>query len=124
MVNLGLAYMLGFAVTVIPPVVGLIIVAIRGQGRAKSLGLIGFGLAAVFGVITQSVSFLMPRIMNTVGMASYGIFSSLWSIVVLLLNLVEMIILALAIVVTTRPVAQPPQAAAVPYGYNQPPTSG
>lgn len=123
MLNFG-AYVLGFGVTVIPPVVGLIIVAIRGQGRAKSLGLIGFGLAAVFGIITQAVSFLMPRIMNTVAMASYGIFTSLWSIVVLLMHLVEMIILALAIVVTTRPAVQPPQPAAVPYGYNQPPASG
>jgi uncharacterized BrkB/YihY/UPF0761 family membrane protein len=119
---LGLQLVLGYAVAVIPAIVGLIIVAARGQGRARSLGLIGFVIAAAIGVVTQTVNLFIPRIVNTIGLASYGVFGSVWGIVVMLLYVGQMIILALAIVATRSTVPQPEPAAA--YGYNQPPTSG
>ncbi|QGN34039.1 hypothetical protein [Microlunatus sp. Gsoil 973] len=105
---------------VIPPVVGLIIVAIRGRGRARTIGLIGFGVAAVIGLITQTVSILLPRILPSLG-SSFALVNTLWGIVLMILHVIEMVILAVAIVVN-RPAVQPAQPG--PYGYNRPPTVG
>lgn len=113
-------YLVGFVAAVVPPVVGLIMVAIRGHGRARSIGMVGFAVAAGIGIVTQLVSMLLPRIMQTVGMSSFAVVNTLWGSVVLILHAIEMIILALAII-ANRPMAPQPQPMA--YGYNQPTTS-
>lgn len=113
-------YVVGFMVAVVPAIVGLIIVAIRGRGRPRSIGLIGFAVAAGIGLFSELVSILLPRIMQTVG-SSFAVVNTLWGIVLLVLHAVEMIILALAIV-ANRPTGTPPQPMA--YGYSQNPTSG
>lgn len=116
-----IGYSVGFVAAVVPPVVGLIMVAIRGRGRARSIGMIGFAVAAGIGIVTQLVSMLLPRIMQTVGIAALPVVNTLWGIVVLVLHAVEMIILAVAII-ANRPTGPQPQPVA--YGYNQPTTSG
>lgn len=116
-----IGYLVGFVAAVVPAVVGLIIVAIRGRGRARTIGMIGFAVAAGIGVVTQLVSMLLPRIMQTVGMASFSVVNTLWGTAVLILHAAEMIIFALAII-ANRPTGAQPQPVA--YGYNQTTTSG
>jgi hypothetical protein len=112
MLNLGYV-VVGFVVAVVPALVGLIIVAVRGRDRARTIGMIGFGLAALIGLITQTFSVLLPRLVPVTG-SSFAVVNTVWGIVVMALHLTEMIILALAIVVN-RAAVQPQQPAAA-YG--------
>ena len=111
---------ISFLVAVLPALVGLIIVAVRGRDRARTIGMIGFGVAVLIGLITQAFTILMPRVLSTMG-SSFAVLNTIWWIVMLLLHLGEMIILALAIV-ANRPAVLPQQPGA--YGYAQPPTAG
>lgn len=101
---LALDYALGFLVAVIPAIVGLIIVALRGQGRAKGLGMIAFGVSAAIGLVTQTINLLIPRIIRSLG-AAYSSFSTVWSIVLLMVYCLEMVLFALAIIASRQPAA-------------------
>lgn len=114
-------YVLYFFVAVIPAVVGLIIVALRGHGRARTIGMIGFAVAAGLGIVIQLISILLTRIVAATG-ASFDLVNSLWSVGVMILQVIQMIILAMAII-ANRPAAPNQQLPPMSYGYNPPPTA-
>jgi len=111
-----LSVLSGVLFGVLGPVIGFIIVAVKAQGRARSLGMLGFGLAGVIGVITQIASRLLPVMMIEMHLPN-TLVTIVWGFGATILGLIPLIVLAVAIGAnrSSAPVAGYP----APGGYGQ-----
>jgi hypothetical protein len=89
------------------PVIGFIIVAVRATGRARTLGMIGFGVAAVLAVIGTATSYALPRILAELDLPIAVVYGA-WNAVFNLLDIIPMIILAFAIIAYRHPAGVAP----------------
>jgi len=91
-----LSLLLGIVFGVLGPAIGFVIVATKAQGRPRSLGLLGFGIAGVIGILTQVANRLLPTIIYRLQL-SMTILTTVWGIVFALVGLIPLIVLAIAI---------------------------
>jgi hypothetical protein len=92
-----LQLLLGLVLGVLGPVIGFILVATRGRGRPRTLGMIGFAAAGAIGILSQLVSRFIVLVINRMAL-SPGAIIGIWGVVSSLIGLIPMIILALAII--------------------------
>lgn len=116
-------FVLAIVFGVLGPAIGFVIVAVKASGRARSLGLLGFAISGVLGMLTAIGNDLLPMIMEHLRL-SFTVVGTVWSIVVTLVGLVPLILLAIAITANRSPVrdqaAGYPAAGYGPYQSTQP----
>lgn len=118
---LAISLLVGSLLGLLGPAIGFIIVGVRARSRARTIGLIGFGIAAAVAVLNQLVSRALPSIVLQRHLPLESVATAL-GVVTTLLGLIPLIVLAIAISANRQP-QQTQQPAPMNYGSYQPPPS-
>lgn len=111
----------GLGLGLLGPAIGFIIVAGSARGRPRTIGLIGFGIAAAIAVVNQLVSRALPSLVLRLNLSLESA-TIMFTFLTALVGLIPLIILAVAIT-ANRQTQAPTPPAPQSYGYNQPPSA-